>query len=321
MKPQEVIEIIECLPKGRTLYHYFKDRYALQLLSWFVGEGRTVREVKTSPFARLLQRPTARDCIARLGGGRLTRLDLEGVWPARPEAFVLTLGTWGRRRVPRRWGRGYYQTSRPGVNLVLQMNFCNRHEQEYAKLAVEEGRRPFECFSHPIHQNGRRTLAWARLDLDLGAGEALIEEIQSDWVRDALYYRGLCDPSGPSAADVEPARYGFGCGIRRLRRYLDRFCAQFLPIWDEAMLSAAIWFLRRELGVRRIFYHTFASGNVLKRIRWSHPPRSLYTRLPRRFCFRVVDTGPGFLAAQLRPRRPRRRRRRPVDLRFFVLEL
>ena len=38
---------------------------------------------------------------------------------------------------------------------------------------------------HPVASGGELTLAWSRIDLDLDRGEALVEEIQSDWVRDA----------------------------------------------------------------------------------------------------------------------------------------
>ncbi|MBT3027590.1 MAG: hypothetical protein KME48_10520 [Candidatus Thiodiazotropha sp. (ex Ctena orbiculata)] len=33
----------------------------------------------------------------------------------------------------------------------------------------------------------RETLAWARLDVDLERNEVLIEEVQSDWVRDMAW--------------------------------------------------------------------------------------------------------------------------------------
>ena len=61
------------------------------------------------------------------------------------------------------------------------------------------------------------------------------------------------------------------------------------------MLAAAVWFLRSELGLKRIFYYTFDTGNELKRLACDKPPRSLYTDLPRRFCFRRTHNGPLFL--------------------------
>ena len=53
-------------------------------------------------------------------------------------------------------------------------------------MVADDGPGPFEWWSHPVRQDGRHTLAWARMDVDLDAGEALIEEIQSDWIREAV---------------------------------------------------------------------------------------------------------------------------------------
>jgi len=66
-------------------------------------------------------------------------------------------------------------------------------------------------------------------------------------------------------------------------------------LWDEALLSAALWFLKEELGVTTIWYHTFATGNKLKRIKYTPPPRSLYSKLPRRFCFTETSEHPDFM--------------------------
>jgi hypothetical protein len=201
MKRKEAEEIIACLPRGRTLFYYFKDRYALMLLADLVQEGMPVREVKASRYGRLLARPVVKRLVGRLGDGVLTRESDESHWPARPECYLLSLGTWGRDRCRRHCG--WCQTSRPGVNLVLQLNFSNKH-------------------NHP--------------------------------------YQRLIDPS----AD----------------------------------------------------YHTFETGNRLKQISGSRrPPRSLYTALPRRFCFQETDARPGFLL----PGKSARSRSARVPSRFYVL--
>lgn len=44
----------------------------------------------------------------------------------------------------------------------------------------------FNYCGHPVSRQ-RNTLAWARLDLDLNSATALIEEIQSDWIRDVVW--------------------------------------------------------------------------------------------------------------------------------------
>ena len=65
--------------------------------------------------------------------------------------------------------------------------------------------------------------------------------------------------------------------------------------WPETMLTATLWFLLKELGIRTIFYHTHDSGSELKRIRDDFPPRSIYTDLPKKFCFRITHNGPLFI--------------------------
>jgi len=37
---------------------------------------------------------------------------------------------------------------------------------------------------HPVHNSRHPTLSWCRLDFDLESREALIEEVQSDLLRD-----------------------------------------------------------------------------------------------------------------------------------------
>ena len=72
------------------------------------------------------------------------------------------------------------------------------------------------------------------------------------------------------------------------------------------MLAATIWFLREEIGISRIYYHTHEYGAQLKRIRWGLPPRSLYTSLPRRFCFERTEEAPEFLVRYATRGRARR---------------
>lgn len=68
-----------------------------------------------------------------------------------------------------------------------------------------------------------------------------------------------------------------------------------MRLWDEAMLASAIWFLKEEIGITRIYYHTFEFGSQWKCITGMQPPRSLYTRLPDRFCFEKTRQVPHFL--------------------------
>ena len=301
-----VEEIRACLPRGRTLFHYFKDRYALMLLAWMVGEGAPLSRLRAGRAARLLQKPTVRELMAQLGNARLDRLSLASMWSPDTRTFLLTLDQWGGRRA--RW----FQTSRPGYNLVLQLNFSHGHDGAYRELVRPVCRAYLNGWGHPVLREGRRrdllreTLAWARMDLDFDTGEALIEEIQSDWVREAASLR-------------RAAQRARECGHRDLAfweveglpdaiiRYVDEVLTPYRRMWAEAMLAATLMFLREELGLRVIYYHSHETGSRVKSMGEWLPPRSLYTDLPRRFCFEETRDCPTFLLADKAFRRKYRR--------------
>ncbi len=284
MKRSEALEIIECLPKGKTPFYYFKDRYAFLLLNTVVDRAKTKSELARSRFAKLLTKPIVKDTIAQYGRGTVTPDVLCAYWPLDAECYFLTLDIWGSNN---RWND---QTTRRGHNLVLQLNFSNKHDAEYRRLIEPSGKHPFEYRGHPISRGRRRTLAWARLDIDLASGEALVEEVQTDWVRYALRARRI-------AARRGQVRYGDGATISkdRITQYVDSVLMPHVRLWDEAILAATIWFLREELGINTIYYHTHESGALLKKISYTLPPRSLYTKLPRKFCFSQSGERPDFL--------------------------
>ena len=284
MKRDDALEIIECLPKGRTRFLYFKDRYALLLLSLAVSKPVTKSELGRSAFGKLIDKPVVKSALRKHGKEILFAEVFDAHWPLDYECYLLSLGVWGSK--DRRWD----QTSRSGHNLVLQLNFSSKHDEPYRRLIDPDREHPFEFSCHPVSMGKLRTLAWSRLDIDLSSGEALIEEIQNDWIRYALQARKL--------ADGERETFVY-CGLEMRKddviRYFDSTLQPHVGFWDEAMLSAAIWFLREELGIRTIYYHTHESGAALKKITYRLPPRSLYTKLPRKFCFTETTERPCFL--------------------------
>ncbi len=284
MQEFQIEEIIECLPEGRTMFHYFKDKYALMLLSYYTKTGKTMRDIKSSRYAGLLNKPIVKEVTSRLPGGQVNAQDLQNVWPEEYETYLLTLDQWGSEK---KW-RGY-QISRPGKNLVLQLNFSNKHNFLYNLwVDPDNDELPFVYWGHPTSDD-RLTLAWVRLDIELDQGEALIEEVQNDWIREVLNWKTeMREDHSLKIDDTE-------CAFYELHRYIKEALSFHIRVWDEAMLAAAIWFLREELGIRRIFYHTYETGIRCKQIRWGKPPRSIYTELPRKFCFVESREAPEFL--------------------------
>ena len=305
MTPDTIDEIIACLPHGRTPFAYFRDRYALELVAAACRHQPSVAALKRSPVAPLLEKPVVKRQLAGAGDGRQAPARLRAGWPDEVLGFHLSLDRWaGGRRDP--WNRWWVQTSRPGANLVLQLNLGPDHDAAFERLVGPEHHGLLRGTHHPVHPRCK-TLAWARLDVDLDAGAALIEEIQSDWVRDLRWAERFlhdCAQRGRCEARLEGQH--LRGGHAGLRRYCREVLAPYAAVWDEAMLFAALWFLQVELGIREIWYHSFASGNLLKHLAGDLPPRSLYERLPRRFCFRTTEAKPDFLVRDLgRTRRKR----------------
>ena len=311
MKTELAQEIIECLPKERTLFRYYKDYYAAYLLQRVLQQQgpMAVSELRRSRFGRLLNKPIFSELLASSGSGKLNAYDIESLWPSEVESYVLTLATWGNTLAKH---YRHFQVSRPGKNLVLQMNFCRRHDELYQRYVLED-LDYFKHRSHPVSQQ-YCTLAWARIDLDMNLNEALIEEIQNDWLRDMDRLANFIKRWAKGRRFIRYRQKTLE--VDKVIIYLNQEMARHQAIWSEAMLSATIQFLHQEIGVSRIYYHTPATGAALKNIQYSKPPRSIYTNLPRQFCFERVNESPAFIAQD---KQAKRRLRAIKDQQWFCL--
>ncbi len=311
MDLQTIEEIKACLPQGKTTFHYFKDRYALMLLKMHIGGQCKISDLKRTAWGRLLNKPLLRELCAGSGDGYLTSEDFDYVWkePSRP--FLLSLSQWG--------GRSPYwqQTCRKGYNLVLQLNFSNQHTIPFHRMVKEQDRCYLRSYSHPVMHPGdrelfRETLAWARIDLDFDSNEALVEEIQNDWLRNAEWWLSVeCE---------KPVNNTIGQPIvTAAERYLKSVLAPYRTMWDEALLAACIEFIVKELGIATIYYHEHQSGAWLKAIKQRLPPRSLYSDLPKKFCFERTERDPVFLRNDRYFQK--RKRKYKKDINWFVMNL
>jgi hypothetical protein len=289
------------------------------LLSYLVEAGRLVPEIKASRFGRLLNKPILKKVARNAGDGKLTRDILESFWPADHECYLLTLGKWGDRS---RWARFYNQTSRPGANLVLQLNFSAKHNRPYYKMVKPKEKDLFACSGHPIAGSGYHTLAWARIDMDFQTDEALIEEVQSDWIKLAIIGKSAMTAieNGRNGIDWE-GRWiveNIEGDSKNLIKYVTDILNPHAKIWDEAMLAASIWLLKEEIGIKKIYYHTYEYGCIFKGITGHRPPKSLYTTLPKKFCFEETNDAPAFLLNK--NNRKIKALMKSRDCRFFRLE-
>ncbi len=307
MDTQLLNEVIACLPKGKTHYRYFKGAYAPRLLTMLMPKQASIHSIKKTRFGRLLEQPLLKSAVANCGDGRLTQETLSSLWCEPSLPFLLTVSRWGGKRE-----RDWFQTSRFGENLVLQLNLPAENTRKLRTLVDSEGEWTINgrYSSHPVQMHKRErsfrdTLGWSRIDVDFEHNEALIEEVQSDGVRNirrwARYHRGREN-----------------LGSRRILEFCQWF-ERYQPIWAEAMLLATIEFIQHELGVNRIFMHTARSGWRVKKMDkdW-HAPRSLYTDLPRKFLFKRTFAAPEFL---LQERCYKQLIRKNPDIDFYQLSM
>ena len=323
MEKEYATDILACLPHTRSQFEYFSDYYVVQLLNYAIEERASIAQLRRSKLSRLLNNPILKHVLSNAGDGVISS---ERLWPAlahSPEKFLLTVGLWGGEKE-----RCWHQTSRNGYNLVLRLNFNSGHDQQFRRLMAPITNCAFNGYSHPVlgpkeRSYFRETLAWARLDVDLESGQALVEEIQSDWVRRVKdTERRLKRWEASSRPKTEPKRFWIpSCETtpEQAREYIDKVFTPFRNIWDQAMLSAVLHFVIDELGLDDLWYHTWQTGSALKGIEmdWA-PPRSLYSRLPRQFCFGETSDMPVMLQHGYIRRRLKRAHAAP---RFYRLNL
>lgn len=298
MNTQLLEEVLACLRGERTLFHYYRDGYAAYLLQRAIADQEAValRELRQSRWASLLSRPLIREIITDCGNGYLYRNQLADIWVEQVEPFVLTVGTWGEAE-DYEWD----QISRPGSNLVLQLNLCNHWQGQFEAL-VREPANDYFGYGHPISKTRKMTLAWARLDFDFDTNEVLVEEIQTDLVREILSMQERARTALARNSD----HFHFW-GVRVLAHefnlFAEKFLRKFKNTWHEAMLAATVKFVFDELGVEHLYYHSFETGAALKNIKYRKPPRSIYTELPEKFCFEETHEAPEFLRKNRHARR------------------
>ena len=296
MNADEIDFVLDCIGFERRVFRYFRNRYAFQMLERLVGNGSTVAETKLSDLGSFLKKPVIREHLGKYGQRELFPELFTSAWIEPVLPFVISFGFWRGK------AGGWSQVSRSGINLVLQLNFCGQHMKEFRRLYKPTEVRSLNCYGHPVRRNSdietaRETLAWARIDLDLDTGEALIEEIQTDWCRRAqraLRWARWTRRAAKGQRDL-PRELCCAGLPQDVEEYVLVVLKPYADCWDEAMLAAAITFIRGELGIRTIFYHSAESGAKMKRIRHYYPPRSLYSTLPIRFGFKKTQEVPDFL--------------------------
>ena len=317
MTPEDITLVRQCLPDTQP-FPYYAYRESAWLMQTLLAEDTPVRTLRQSGVARLLDRPLIKPLTA-LGGGVIRRADLQSLAHAdrvtqfdmlSPAAlagleqvydlpwldFEISFTDWGAED----WQ--WQQLSRPGGNLVLQLGFPSDHAVLLSRHHALPERAKFECWDHPVRRQGRPTLAWARLDIDPSSGTALIEELQSDWLR---FVR----------AELRRmrARRARSHRLQATQAYEAALSERYGKVWPRALLLAVLVLLKDQLGCTEIYLHQPDPGAKLKWITGPKPPVSLYSALPRSFCFQPTREIPEFL----RRKRRKHLRQLPRDKPLF----
>ncbi len=322
MKPEAIAALRHDLP-STLAFLYYPDRESPWLLARRMRERARVAELKAGETARLLERPLVKPMLAAAAGGTLERADVDlaamadraidgplskvaaaGVAAAFEVPwydFEISLGEWASEALGT-WS----QTSRHGNNLVLQLGFPSEDVALLTQYVGADARKMFEYRDHPVRRDGRPTLAWVRIDIE--GDVALIEEIQSDWLRFAARVSKFWLHNRP-LRQFTYAVQAYETVVRERHEKL----------WPKVALLATLGFLRDVVGVRQVFMHQPEPGAALKGIYGAKPPASLYTKLPKSFGFTPTMEAPPFLARRHRRRlAPFRRAGQPV---FWQLAL
>ena len=319
MDSEIVDEIIACLPQDRTLLHYYRDRYAVYMLAKLMQEKGipNIADLKKTAVGKYLDKPIIKKVLGHWGAKTISEQILSQCWPTEQESpietYRLSLGKWGDRRAI---NDDWQQTTRRGSNLVLHLNFCNKHDRDFkAQTGVEEWQ-SFNYWGHPSSDKYRNTLAWARLDIDFESNTVLIEEIQTDWLRKVTWAAKWIRKTKQREKTVRV--YDIECRGSGLLSYQRQILTQHEKVWSEAMLFASIWFIHQELGIKNIYYHTVKTGAILKGVSCGLPPKSLYSDLPRKFCFKETEEAPELLRSCSKARRRIKKVKQPTWFKLAV---
>lgn len=294
MKKTTLEWVLKCVDTREKYFNYSKGQYVNYLLKTALKGGElSKKELLNSSFGFLLNKPQIKDLTKNTGSGRLKSETLNFT-DGRDKYFGVSLGKWGESKNHR--NDSYYQTSCPGENLVLQLNFDLEHDILYHNaFNVKKDGHNFTNSYHPISKKAN-TMAWSRIDLDFETGEALIEEIQNDWLREVLDVHKRFKEQKKKNTDGSKYEHWIVDYVKEydFEKYVD-YVKSYNSYWSEAMLMATIDFIVNDLGIKRVYYHTYESGNYFKGLlEWSRPPRSLYTKLPKSFGFRETQEAPEF---------------------------
>ena len=131
MKTSTLNWVYKCVANQKKHFKYEKGLYVYNLLNIALKNGaKSKKDLQNSPYNFLMNKPEIKTITQNTGAGVFTQDQLK--WVNKEEKFFgVSVGKWGEDKSHR--NSSYYQTSCPGKNLVLQLNFDNEHDIIYHK--------------------------------------------------------------------------------------------------------------------------------------------------------------------------------------------
>ncbi|MGB0430876.1 MAG: hypothetical protein ACPGLV_10410 [Bacteroidia bacterium] len=319
MYKSEIVELEE-IYSAPIKYYYYKDRYLVQsLLENQNGDTISVATIKNDFDAKLFQKNWFKEQFLQNSGNRKVCKDsLEFYWPKETFEFDIEVSKWGEEPKKHKKDK-WLQTTRSGYSLVLRINLSQEHFELYRSWLKPSwyGEGIFNCTCHPVSEKDI-TLGWVRLDLDFETDEVLIEELQTDWLREL-------NKLAKNLRNADVAKCKQLLMFENIEGSLIDFWKYYnymLPIskmWDELFISATLWFVKNELQIKKVWMHSYETCSLFKDQQNAMPPRSLYTKLPKKMGFVKTEKAPSFLQNEVYLKRYFRKSKRE-NIKWFCYE-
>jgi len=257
LEVNELEEIFSDLIK----YYYYQDKYLVDLVIEKGGseEHLKIGQLKGSFAEKLMQKEWfKKEFLSNNGGVGIKITDLKSYWPEHTLEFGISVTNWGEN--PKKHQKDtWFQTSRSGYNLVLQVNLNQEHFKLYNSWLKPRwhGEGIFNCTCHPVSEK-QITLGWIRLDVEFETDEILIEEIQTDWLREInSLAKKLKSDNDNKHKEILQNECVDGQLVDFWKYYY--YMQPVSKIWEELFMSIALWFAKKELQIQNVWMHTFES--------------------------------------------------------------
>ena len=189
MKPLELSTALKILPEKSSLTYYPGQEHAW-LLSKVLKRNTLIRDLRKTPFGRLIDEPLFADIKAHCGGiidpvfakamaspGHAWHLRNKIGWSELSAFDSVYDLPWTEFPI---WYLRFcegYQQSREGTNLVVALGAPSVSTRVLSRFFTSQDRKDLPSSTHFSTPRTGLLIGWVRIDVDFETGTALIEEV------------------------------------------------------------------------------------------------------------------------------------------------